>query len=62
MEFDPAGREVWSQAGFASPFGAQRLPAGTTLVSDTVSVKEIDHTGRVVGENRIQPLGRVWRY
>ncbi|HYE18575.1 MAG TPA: HEAT repeat domain-containing protein [Tepidisphaeraceae bacterium] len=62
MEFDPAGKEVWSQGGFASPFGAQRLPAGTTLVSDTVSVKEIDHTGRVVGENRVQPLGRVWRY
>jgi len=62
MEFDANGREVWAQAGFASPFSAQRLPAGTTLISDTVSVKEIDRSGRVISENRIQPLGRVWRY
>ncbi len=62
MEFDATGREVWSQGGFSSPFSAQRLAAGTTLISDTVSVKEIDHTGRVISENRVQPLGRVWRY
>jgi len=62
MEYDANGRQVWMQEGFASPFSAQRLPAGTTLISDTVSVKEIDRAGRVVSENRIQPLGRVWRY
>jgi hypothetical protein len=62
VEFDPAGNEVWSQGGFASPFCAQRLSSGATLVSDTEAIKEVDHDGKVIGETKMQALGRVWRY
>ena len=60
--FDPSGAEVWSQGGFCSPFGAQRLASGTTLVSDALSLKEIDRSGKVVSETKQAALGRAWRY
>jgi hypothetical protein len=62
LEFDSAGNEVWSQGGFSSPFCAQRLSSGATLVSDTEAVKEVDPNGKVVNQNAMQALGRVWRY
>jgi outer membrane protein assembly factor BamB len=62
IEFDPAANQVWSQGNFSSPFSAQRLSTGTTVVSDTAAVKEIDREGKMVGETKMQSLGRVWRY
>lgn len=51
LEVDPAGRIVWSYAGpMAFPHSAERLPDGSTLVSDTANdrVFRVDVQGVVV--------------
>ena len=65
VEFDRGKKEVWSRDGFVNIFDVQRLANGNTLVADSVGVREIDRSGKVLW----QPLkgtprraGRARRY
>ncbi len=57
LEIDPAGRIAWSYAGpMAFPHSAERLPDGTTLVSDTAN----DRVFRVDGQGRVLWTSDDW--
>jgi hypothetical protein len=57
VEYDPTGKTiVWrSNARFANPYCAQRLPSGNTLVSDYQGVHEIGPDGTKVQWQLRQP-------
>ncbi len=49
-EYDAAGKEVWSVAFPVSPWAAERLKNGNTLISSTRLVREVDSKGDTVWE------------